>query len=139
VWLKLLPESVRPQLEFGGGKVRQFALAAIEHWLFDQFIMGCILVNCLFLALADPAADEEPEYQEVVSSNDEGSMVVLFLCGPVRSGPHSTFVLNLIAAARYLLLFLSRLGSSFSTSSPSSASSNALRECTCATFRLSSL
>jgi len=47
-----------------GGKIRQFFLATCEHPRFDQFIMVCILVNCVFLALTDPTVETEPQYQE---------------------------------------------------------------------------
>jgi hypothetical protein len=58
-----LPKGI---LEEEGGKIRQFFLSVCEHPKFDQFIMICILVNCVFLALSDPTANEEPQYQEVV-------------------------------------------------------------------------
>ena len=33
------------------GCVRQFCLIVAEHWLFDTFILGCIIVNTIILAL----------------------------------------------------------------------------------------
>jgi len=48
-----------------GGQVRRRCLQACEHPWFDRFIMVCILVNCVFLALVDPTEDVEPEYQVV--------------------------------------------------------------------------
>jgi len=43
----------------GVGLVRQGAIRAVEHPSFDQFIMACILANCVMLAIADPTLDEE--------------------------------------------------------------------------------
>jgi hypothetical protein len=48
-----------------GGRIRQFFLATCEHPRFDQFIMICILVNCVFLALTDPTVEVEPPYQVI--------------------------------------------------------------------------
>jgi hypothetical protein len=50
------------------GQLRRMCLLSCENPLFDQFIMVCILVNCVFLALADPTTNQEPKYQTVVSN-----------------------------------------------------------------------
>lgn len=52
-----------------GGRLRRACLLSSENPLFDQFIMMCILVNCIFLALVDPTTDEEPRYQQVVTTD----------------------------------------------------------------------
>lgn len=48
------------------GRIRRICLLTCENPLFDQIIMVCILVNCIFLALVDPTTDVEPKYQQVV-------------------------------------------------------------------------
>jgi hypothetical protein len=58
-----LPWPLRPC----GGWLRKMAYMTIKYSLFDQLIMICIIVNCVFLALEDPAAAELPDYQRVVS------------------------------------------------------------------------
>ena len=54
-------------LRHHGGKLRMHCEAVTVHPLFDQFIMLCILVNCIFLAMADPTTDKVPMYEEIVS------------------------------------------------------------------------
>lgn len=54
-----LPGALVAACACGVGAVRQWALRAVEHPSFDQFIMVCILANCVLLAVADPTTDEE--------------------------------------------------------------------------------
>jgi hypothetical protein len=54
-----LPGALVSACAHGVGVVRQRALCAVEHPSFDQFIMACILANCVLLAVADPTTDEE--------------------------------------------------------------------------------
>jgi hypothetical protein len=51
-----------------GGQVRRAAEQVVSAPAFDQFIMLCILVNCVFLALTDPTTDVVPRYQTVMDS-----------------------------------------------------------------------
>lgn len=46
----------------GVGAVRKRALLIVETPAFDQFIMVCILANCVLLAAADPTTDEESQF-----------------------------------------------------------------------------
>jgi hypothetical protein len=49
----------------GGGWLRQQCLRVCKHAYFDQFIMVCILVNCVFLAIADPTTAVESPVEQV--------------------------------------------------------------------------
>jgi hypothetical protein len=46
----------------GVGAIRKRALLIVETPAFDQFIMVCILANCVLLAAADPTTDEESQF-----------------------------------------------------------------------------
>ena len=50
-----------------GGALRQQCLQTCRHPYFDQFIMVCILVNCVFLAVAGPGDDARSPVEEASS------------------------------------------------------------------------
>ena len=51
-----------------GGELRKLSERAVSHPMFDPFIMTCIVVNCVFLAMADPTTDTVPEAEEVAGT-----------------------------------------------------------------------
>jgi hypothetical protein len=51
------------------GLLRQQALRTIENPRFDEFVMMCTIVNCIFLAFDNPKAAATPLFQAVVCTS----------------------------------------------------------------------
>jgi len=51
-----------------GGWIRMKAEQATRNPLFDQFIMLCIIINCVFMAAADPTTDEVSPVEDVMNT-----------------------------------------------------------------------